>query len=103
MTRLPSILLGIALAAGAVPAGADPGEARYDLLVRNGVVYDGSGAPPQRLDVAVRGDRVVALLPPGAPAAAGRVLDAAGQGRSRRASSTCSAGPTNRSSSTAAG
>ncbi|WP_024867637.1 N-acyl-D-amino-acid deacylase family protein [Pseudoxanthomonas suwonensis] len=77
MARLPSALLGIVLAAGTLPAWVDDG--RFDLLVRNGMVYDGSGAPPQRLDVAVRGDRIVALLPPGAPAEAGKVVDAAGQ------------------------
>lgn len=77
MVRLPSILLGIALAAGTFPVAA--GEGSFDLLVRNGLVYDGSGAPPQRLDVAVRGDRIAALLPPGTPAEARSVVDAAGQ------------------------
>jgi N-acyl-D-amino-acid deacylase len=52
---------------------------RYDLLIRNGVVYDGSGAPPRRVDVAVRGDRVAALLPAGAKVVASQVLDAHGQ------------------------
>src|SRR5690606_18477079 len=49
------------------------------LLIRNGVVYDGSGAAPQRVDVAVRGDRVAALLPPGSAASATQVLDAEGR------------------------
>ncbi|HEV8693600.1 MAG TPA: amidohydrolase family protein [Lysobacter sp.] len=53
--------------------------ARYDLLIRNGIVYDGSGAPPERKDIAVRGDRVVALLPAGASAEATQVLDANGR------------------------
>lgn len=52
---------------------------RYDLLITNGLVYDGSGAPPQRVDVAVRGDRVAALLPAGTAADATRVLDAEGK------------------------
>jgi N-acyl-D-amino-acid deacylase len=30
----------------------------FDLIIRNGDVYDGSGAPPARADVAVRGDRI---------------------------------------------
>jgi N-acyl-D-amino-acid deacylase len=50
----------------------------YDLVIRNGVVYDGSGSPPQRVDVAVKGDRVVALLPTGSPATARQVVDAQG-------------------------
>lgn len=52
---------------------------RYDLLIRNGLVYDGSGAPAQRVDVAVRGDRVAALLPAGTLADATQVLDAKGK------------------------
>ena len=52
---------------------------RYDLLIRNGVVYDGSGAPPRRVDVAVKDARVVALLPAGARTDARQVLDAAGK------------------------
>lgn len=43
--------------AAALAAGAD----RYDLLIANGSIYDGSGGPPFAGDVAVRGDRIVAL------------------------------------------
>lgn len=51
----------------------------YDLLIRNGMVYDGTGTPAQQVDVAVNGDRVVALLPRGARAEARQTLDADGQ------------------------
>jgi N-acyl-D-amino-acid deacylase len=50
----------------------------YDLVIRNGTVYDGSGAPPQDVDVAIEGDRIAALLPRGSQAEAGEVIDAAG-------------------------
>jgi N-acyl-D-aspartate/D-glutamate deacylase len=40
------------------PAGAAE---RVDLIVRNGTIYDGSGGAPVRGDVAVRGDKVVAI------------------------------------------
>jgi len=33
----------------------------YDILIRGGTVYDGSGGPPLRGDVAVNGDRVAAV------------------------------------------
>lgn len=33
----------------------------YDLVIRGGMVYDGSGTPGTRADVAVRGDRVAAV------------------------------------------
>jgi N-acyl-D-amino-acid deacylase len=77
MPRLKPALLFLALSACS-PAMAAPTE-RYDLLIRNGVVYDGSGGAPQRVDVAVRGDRVVALLPAGQKADATQVLDAKGR------------------------
>lgn len=50
----------------------------YDLLIRNGIVYDGSGTAGQELDVAVDGDRVVALLPRYAPVNAKIEIDAQG-------------------------
>lgn len=34
---------------------------RADLVLRGGMVYDGTGAPPQRLDVAITGDRITAM------------------------------------------
>jgi N-acyl-D-amino-acid deacylase len=77
MPRLKPVLLLLALCAyGPAIAGAAE---RYDLLIRNGVVYDGSGGAPQRVDVAVRGDRIVALLPAGQRAEATQVLDAKGR------------------------
>lgn len=33
----------------------------YDLILRRGMIYDGSGAPPYRGDVAVQGDKVAAV------------------------------------------
>jgi len=77
MTRplLPLLLLALA-ACGGKQAGAPAG---YDLIIRNGVVYDGSGAAPERVDVAVNGDRVAAWLPAGSDAAAKLELDARGR------------------------
>ena len=50
----------------------------YDLIVRGGRVLDGRGSEPRATDVAVSGDRIVAVgdLPADEPAAT--VLDAAG-------------------------
>ncbi|HZG34321.1 MAG TPA: amidohydrolase family protein [Gaiellaceae bacterium] len=47
-----------------------------DLVIRNGLVHDGTGAPPRRADVALAGDRV-ALVGDVGPVDA-RELDAAG-------------------------
>jgi N-acyl-D-amino-acid deacylase len=70
--RLAGALLALlpALAVAAEPAA-------YDVLVRGGTVYDGSGGPPRRADVGVRGDRVAAVGDLSA-AAARTVVDASG-------------------------
>jgi N-acyl-D-amino-acid deacylase len=47
----------------AAPAQAQAKPNLYDVLVRGGTLYDGSGQPGQALDVAIQGERVVALLP----------------------------------------
>jgi len=33
----------------------------YDTIIRNGTVYDGSGQPPVKADVALRGDRIASV------------------------------------------
>lgn len=46
------------------PDAADASSAStpgYDLLIRNGTVYDGSGGEPRVADVAISGDRIVAI------------------------------------------
>jgi N-acyl-D-amino-acid deacylase len=50
---------------------------RYDVIVRGGTVYDGTGSPGRRVDVALRGDRV-AGVGNFANAAAGTIVDATG-------------------------
>ena len=60
MRRLLITMLAATLAGCAAQAPRDP-PPRLDLIVRHGQLYDGSGDPPQRVDVGVRGDRVVAL------------------------------------------
>ena len=49
----------------------------WSLLIRNGTVLDGSGAPGEGKDVAVEGDRI-ADVAPGLAGAAARVIDASG-------------------------
>lgn len=79
MYRLRISLLALALAGCSAVPSAKAASEPYDLLIRNGVVYDGSGAAAQRVDVAVRGDRIAALLPAGSNAVATRTLDAQGR------------------------
>jgi N-acyl-D-amino-acid deacylase len=59
----------------AFPAAAQ--QPRYDILITNGTVIDGTGAPRYRADVAIVGDRVVAVSrTPLAHTGAKRVIDA---------------------------
>lgn len=75
--RSALVCLVVGVVAGLPVARADAPPA-YDVLLRGGTVYDGSGQPGQKLDVAVKGDKVAALLPPGTPATASRVVDVTG-------------------------
>jgi N-acyl-D-amino-acid deacylase len=54
------------------------GEPDYDLLVRGGTIYDGSGNPGFTGDVAISGDRI-AYVGPEAPGEARREIDAGGR------------------------
>lgn len=80
MYRLRISLLVLALAGCASSTAVTTSASEpYDLLIRNGLVYDGSGSPAQQVDVAVRGDRIAALLPVGSEVKAARTVDARGQ------------------------
>ncbi|MCA0376633.1 MAG: D-aminoacylase [Gemmatimonadetes bacterium] len=51
----------------------------FDVLIVNGQVLDGTGSPAQRVDVGVRGDRIVAMAASLPRTGATRVIDAAGR------------------------
>ena len=53
-------LLGAASCVAVAGAGPDPA---YDLIIRGGTLYDGTGAAPVAGDVAVTGDRIVRIAP----------------------------------------
>jgi len=67
--------LAAALLQGSVVQGAEPPS--YDLLIRNGTIYDGSGGTAYAGDIGIKGDRIV-YVGPSRPAAATRVVDANG-------------------------
>ena len=37
--------------------------AGFDLVIRGGRVFDGTGAPPREVDIGVRGEHIVAIAP----------------------------------------
>jgi N-acyl-D-amino-acid deacylase len=40
---------------------SSPEPADFDVIIRNGTVYDGTGAEPKQADVAIRGDRIAGI------------------------------------------
>ena len=58
-----TLMLASALATLLAAGQALAGEARYDVLIRGGTVYDGTGGAPYVADVAVQGDRIVRIAP----------------------------------------
>jgi N-acyl-D-amino-acid deacylase len=59
VTSTAFVLLVGWIVAGHVPSTFQP--QTFDLIVRGGTIYDGSGAPGRRADVAIKGDRIVAI------------------------------------------
>ncbi len=57
---LRSLILAITYLALAACA-TTPAAESYDIVIRNGAIYDGSGGTPFKGDVAIRGDRIVAV------------------------------------------
>lgn len=51
----------------------------HDLVIRDGVLVDGTGAPARPADVVIDGDRVTAVTAPGDAGTARRTIDAAGR------------------------
>ncbi|MFZ0064282.1 MAG: D-aminoacylase [Pyrinomonadaceae bacterium] len=57
--KLLSLTLILALSATAHAQRRNP--ASFDVIIKGGTVYDGSGRPPRRADVGLRGDRIAAI------------------------------------------
>jgi N-acyl-D-amino-acid deacylase len=50
-----------ALLATACASPADQQSTRFDVVIRGGTIYDGTGSPGRRADVGIRGDRIAAV------------------------------------------
>lgn len=75
---LPAELAALLLLLGCEPTARDTAAAPFDLVIRNGTLVDGTGAPPRRADVGIRGDEI-AEVGPLAAARAERSIDARGR------------------------
>jgi N-acyl-D-amino-acid deacylase len=69
--------IGIAFA-GLLLSSAVAPAADYDVLIKGGTIYDGSGAAPFVGDVAIKGDKI-AYVGPAAPGTPAKVVDASGE------------------------
>jgi N-acyl-D-amino-acid deacylase len=58
---LAGALLGLLPFTGGSPSAEPSAAGPFDVLIRSGTVYDGSGQKPRRADVALRGDRIAAV------------------------------------------
>ena len=76
--RAFNVLFALALFAGAVSMARPAAAQSYDLIIRGGILVDGSGGQARADDVAVDGGRIAAVGDLGA-ATADRVIDATGR------------------------
>jgi len=60
-TFAPSLMLLCSSMLLSAPVAAKNSGPQYDLIIRGGTIYDGSGARPRKGDVAITGDRIVAV------------------------------------------
>ena len=60
MRRLTAALVSLALA-GACSGSGTRGRPDFDVVIRHGIVYDGTGAAGRHVDIGIRGDRIAAM------------------------------------------
>ena len=52
-----SLILVVSLTVSAAAQRSD----EFDVLLKNGVVYDGTGGKPRRADIGIQGDKIIAI------------------------------------------
>ena len=75
--RASALALAIVVLGAGLGAEVQAADEEYDVLIRDGRLLDGSGTPWTRADIAIQGNRIVAVGDLSG-AQAGRVIDAAG-------------------------
>lgn len=59
--KILALLLALATSLPFAAAGQTVQSEDFDVLIKGGMVYDGTGRAPRRVDVAIKGDRIVAV------------------------------------------
>jgi N-acyl-D-amino-acid deacylase len=60
LQRLLALTIILALSFTAIARGQSRAKS-FDVIIKSGTVYDGSGRPPRRADVGIKGDRIAAV------------------------------------------
>src|SRR5918998_2933186 len=61
LQKLITLMLILAVSATVFAQRRGPETASFDIIIKGGTVYDGSGRPPRRADVGIKGDRIAAV------------------------------------------
>jgi N-acyl-D-amino-acid deacylase len=62
LNRFLTLTLILAVSLAALAQGRQPSGAQsFDIIIKGGTVYDGTGAPARRADVGIKGDRILAV------------------------------------------
>src|SRR6266567_1741486 len=61
LTLAVTILSMLSSALATEPSTRSPKSAGFDVIIKGGTVYDGTGAQPRHVDLAIRGDRIVGV------------------------------------------
>src|SRR6266581_2938131 len=61
LTLAVTILSMLSSALATEPSTRSPKSAGFDVIIKGGTVYDGTGAEPRHVDIAIRGDRIAAI------------------------------------------
>ncbi|HEX6188274.1 MAG TPA: D-aminoacylase, partial [Pyrinomonadaceae bacterium] len=61
LQKLITLMLVLAVSAPVLAQRRSTETASFDIIIKGGTVYDGSGRPPRRADVGIKGDRIAAV------------------------------------------
>ena len=61
LQKLITLMLILSVSATVFAQRRRPETASFDIIIKGGTVYDGSGRPPRRADVGIKGDRIAAV------------------------------------------
>lgn len=61
LKRILTLVLILSFPAAAIAQVRKPAAKAFDVIIRGGTIYDGTGGPPKRVDVGIKGDRIAAV------------------------------------------